>query len=112
MDSSSLLVSAAVPAFKCPAGTKMHILNLGTLQADESWFVEQYQARRIWLTTISRILRGANTSKLSDLNPTNKRRDLVLLSALIEYPGVGLILYETGCAEDLEVVRSPLDVLN
>lgn len=54
-----------------------------------------------------RILRGANASKLSNLNPTNKRRDLVLLSALIEYPGLGLILYETGCAEDLEVVISP-----
>ena len=38
-DPASLLVSAGVPAFKCPAGTKMHILNLGTLQADESWFV-------------------------------------------------------------------------
>jgi hypothetical protein len=39
------------------------------------------------------------------MNPVNKRRDLVVLSALIEYPGVGLILFETGCAEDLEVVR-------
>jgi hypothetical protein len=37
----SLLVNAAVPAFKCPAGTKMHVLNLGTLQADESWFVQR-----------------------------------------------------------------------
>jgi hypothetical protein len=40
------------------------------------------------------------------MNPVNKRRDLVVLSALIEYPGVGLILFETGCAEDLEVVRT------
>lgn len=54
--------------------------------------------------TYLRILRGANTSLLSDPNPVNKRRQLVLLSALIEYPGVGLILYETGCAEDIEVV--------
>lgn len=51
-----------------------------------------------------RILRGANTSKLSNLNPTNKRRELVLLSALIEHPDVGLILYDAGCAEDLNVV--------
>lgn len=51
-----------------------------------------------------RILRGGNTSTLSNLNPENKRRDLVLLSALIDYPGVGLILFETGCAEDLDVV--------
>ncbi|RFU27076.1 hypothetical protein B7463_g9274, partial [Scytalidium lignicola] len=83
---ASLLASAAVPAFKCPAGTKMHILDLGTLEADESW-----------------LLRGANASTLSNKNPVNKRRKLTILSALIEYPGVGLILYETGCAEDLEV---------
>ncbi|KAF3021721.1 hypothetical protein E8E15_005055 [Penicillium rubens] len=63
----------------------MHILNLGTLQEDESW-----------------ILRGCNASSLSNLNPVNRRRDLVILSALIEYPGVGLILYETGCAEDVD----------
>ncbi|CAG8116232.1 unnamed protein product [Penicillium nalgiovense] len=85
VDPTSLLVSAAVPAFKCPAGTKMHILNLGTLQEDGSW-----------------ILRGSNASSLDNLNPVNRRRDLVLLSALIEYPGVGLILYETGCAEDVD----------
>lgn len=57
-----------------------------------------------FLLTLHRIFRGGNASSLSNLNPVNKRRDLVLLSALIEYPGVGLILYETGCAEDLEVV--------
>jgi hypothetical protein len=38
-DPASLLIAAGVPAFKCPPGTKMHILNLGTLQADESWYV-------------------------------------------------------------------------
>jgi len=42
---------------------------------------------------------------LSNLNPTNKRRELVLISALIEHPDAGLILYDVGCAEDLEVVR-------
>lgn len=35
---ASLLAPAAVPSFKCPAGTKMHILDLGTLEADESWY--------------------------------------------------------------------------
>lgn len=85
-DPASLLASAAVPAFKCPKGTKMHILDLGSLEADESW-----------------IFRGANTSKLSNLNPTNQRRELVLISALIEHPDAGLILYDVGCAEDLEV---------
>lgn len=28
----------------------------------------------------------------------------MILAALIEYPGVGLILYETGCGENLEAV--------
>ncbi|KAJ5232046.1 beta-lactamase-like protein [Penicillium chermesinum] len=74
-----ILAPAAIPAFKCPTGTKMHILNLGALEADESWF-----------------LRGANASTLSNPNPENKRRKLALLSCLIEYPGFGLILYETG----------------
>lgn len=105
VDPTSLLVSAAVPAFKCPAGTKMHILNLGTLQADESWFVYANGGQIAKIrTNLNRIFRGGNASSLSNLNPVNKRRDLVLLSALIEYPGVGLILYETGCAEDLDVV--------
>jgi hypothetical protein len=40
-DVSSLLVQAAVPGFKCPTGTKMHILDLGTLEADESWYVDR-----------------------------------------------------------------------
>lgn len=52
----------------------------------------------------ARIFRGANASSLSNLNPENKRRELVVLSALIEHPDVGLILYDAGCAEDLEVV--------
>jgi hypothetical protein len=39
VDPASLLISAAVPAFKCPPGTKMYILDLGTLELDESWFV-------------------------------------------------------------------------
>lgn len=36
-DITSLFANAAVPAFKCPDGTKMHFLNLGTLECDESW---------------------------------------------------------------------------
>ncbi|KAJ5678559.1 uncharacterized protein N7477_004192 [Penicillium maclennaniae] len=85
-DPTALLANAAVPAFKCPPGTKMHILDLGTLQVDESW-----------------LLRGANASSVSNLNPESKRRDLMVLSALIDYPGVGLILFETGCAEDIDM---------
>lgn len=66
----------------------------------------QWRSSRKLRTNLNRIFRGGNASSLSNLNPVNKRRDLVLLSALIEYPGVGLILYETGCAEDLDVVGS------
>lgn len=56
------------------------------------------------LNYLPRLIRGANASSLSEKNPANKRRDLMLLAALIEYPGFGLILFETGCAEDLEIV--------
>jgi len=42
---------------------------------------------------------------MSNKNPENKRRDLTVLAALIEHPDMGLILFETGCAEDLDVVR-------
>jgi hypothetical protein len=47
---------------------------------------------------------------MSNLDPENKRRDLMVLSALIDYPGVGLILFETGCAEDIDVVCVSLTI--
>ncbi|KAH8595054.1 metallo-beta-lactamase superfamily protein [Bisporella sp. PMI_857] len=87
---NSLLANAIVPAFKCPPGTKMHLLNLGILQCDEGW-----------------LLRGANASVASNLQPESKRRNLIALSALIEHPQVGLILFETGCAEDIDVKWGP-----
>lgn len=104
---AAMLMNAAVPAFKCPTGTKMHILDLGTLQADESWSVNPDKNTQYQQLTPNRLLRGSNASTLTNKNPKNKRRDLILISALIEYPGVGLILFETGCAEDLDVVRPP-----
>ncbi|KAF3397142.1 N-acyl homoserine lactonase [Talaromyces pinophilus] len=78
------LAAASVPAFVCPPGTKMHILNLGTMNVDEGW-----------------LLVGANGSSSSNLNPTNKRRDLMLIAGLIDHPEMGLILFETGGAEDV-----------
>lgn len=36
---ADLLASAAVPAFKCPPGTKVFLLNLGILRGDEGWYV-------------------------------------------------------------------------
>jgi len=52
----------------------------------------------------SRLLRAGNSSTQSDKNPENKRRELVVLATLIEHPQAGLILFETGCAEELEMV--------
>lgn len=69
---------------------------------NHGWFANRRSSRDL-IITLHRILRGSNASSLDNLNPVNRRRDLVLLSALIEYPGVGLILYETGCAEDVDV---------
>lgn len=37
-DSMQRLVAAIVPAYACPEGTRMHILNLGTLTVDEGWY--------------------------------------------------------------------------
>jgi len=42
-----LLASAGVPAYKCPPGTKMHLLDLGSLEADEGWLVESVILRRV-----------------------------------------------------------------
>ncbi|MBA7491854.1 hypothetical protein ES702_02402 [subsurface metagenome] len=55
-----------------------------------------------------RVLRGANAATASNRNPETKSRELIIVAGLIEYPGVGLILFETGCAEDLEVVSRPM----
>ena len=81
---TATLANAAIPAFQCPKGTKMWLLDLGTLECDEGW-----------------LLRGGNTSTLSNLDGGRKRRQLIVLSVLIEHPEDGLILYETGCAEDI-----------
>ncbi|KAI7161117.1 hypothetical protein KC349_g2971 [Hortaea werneckii] len=61
----------------------MHILNLGTLQVDEGW-----------------VLRPAQKAPL---NPTNQHRDLILAAGLIDHPDLGLILFETGCAQDVDI---------
>ena len=34
-NNANLLAMAGVPAFLCPQGTKIHILNLGTMRVDE-----------------------------------------------------------------------------
>jgi hypothetical protein len=56
------------------------------------------------LTFLNRMLRAANSSSLSNVNPENKRRDLIVMGALIEHPQAGLLLFETGCAENVDIV--------
>lgn len=58
----------------------------------------------ISLLTHYRILLGANGSSTSDPNPTHKRTDLMLIAGLINHPEFGLILFETGSAEDIQRV--------
>ncbi|KAJ5683443.1 metallo-beta-lactamase superfamily protein [Penicillium macrosclerotiorum] len=107
------LVNSIIPAYACPAGTKMHILNLGTLTVDEGWYVfrcPQALERKgltIRLGTLLinvhaplRLLMGVNGGSASNPNPTNKRRDLMLIAGLIEHPEMGLILFECGSSED------------
>ncbi|GAB7331312.1 hypothetical protein MBLNU13_g02757t2 [Cladosporium sp. NU13] len=83
---ANILATAGVPAFLCPQGTKVHILDLGTMRVDAGW-----------------LLRGANSSSTSNKNPENEARDLIIMAVLIEHPDMGLILFETGCAEDVEI---------
>ncbi len=54
--------------------------------------------------TSHRLLRGANSSSASNKNPENEARDLIIMAVLIEHPHMCLILFETGCAEDVEIV--------
>lgn len=39
-NNANLLATAGVPAFLCPQGTKVHILNLGTMRVDAGWYVK------------------------------------------------------------------------
>jgi hypothetical protein len=60
-----------------------------------------------WILTAAigdyRIFQCGNTSTKSNPNPVNKRRELILIAGLIHHPDMGLILFETGCAEDLDI---------
>lgn len=60
------------------------------------------------MVSVNRLLAGVNGGSSSEPNPTNKRRTLMLIAGLIEHPEAGLILFETGCAEDVETVNGPL----
>lgn len=75
----------------CPEGTKMWVLEVGWLEADEGF-----------------VIRGGNTSlKSTEDKPfVNKRRQLPMYCILIEHPIEGLILWETGCGKDYPTVRT------
>ncbi|KAF2716236.1 Metallo-hydrolase/oxidoreductase [Polychaeton citri CBS 116435] len=78
---------------QAPEGTRMWLLHLGFVVADEAFFT-----------------RGGGTSSASDPNPVHQRRKCVIISVLISHPTEGLILFETGGGEDYpEVWGAPLN---
>jgi len=76
----------------CPGGTKMWVLEVGWLEADEGF-----------------VVRGGNMSLKSteDKAFVNKRRQMPMYCILIEHPVEGLILWETGCGKDYPNVWGP-----
>ncbi|OQV07871.1 hypothetical protein CLAIMM_12230 [Cladophialophora immunda] len=76
----------------CPEGTRMYLLEVGWLEADDGW-----------------VVRGANTSTMStrDKSFVNKRRRLPMYCVLIDHPHEGLILWETGSGVDYPTVWGP-----
>lgn len=76
----------------CPNGTKMYLLEVGWLEADEGF-----------------VIRGGNTSLMStkDESFVNKRRQMPMYCVLIDHPHEGLILWETGCGVDYPTVWGP-----
>jgi hypothetical protein len=63
------------------------VLHLGTLEADEAY-----------------VLRHANAHKHYSENGPRRTRRLPINAALIKHPEEGLILFDTGAAEDIEKV--------
>ena len=47
----------------------------------------------------------------SNPNPKHERIDLVLIAVLIEHPKAGLILFETGCHDDMKEQWGPVSIL-
>ena len=78
---------------KSPPGTKLWLLNLGFLEADEGWFK-----------------RAGGTTTKSNPNAVAGRRKLCVIGVLIEHPTEGLILFETGSGKDYpKVWGAPLN---
>jgi len=77
---------------KVPSGTKLWLLHLGNLEADMGF-----------------MSRGGNASVLSSAGVAtkNERRELAMISALIDHPKMGLVLYELGAGKDYPTVWGP-----
>ncbi|PSK34260.1 hypothetical protein B9Z65_8586 [Elsinoe australis] len=77
------IAAGAIPSHlqSCPQGTKMHILEVGWLEADAAFMI-----------------RGKNTSTFSKKDEAfvNERRQMPMYCVLIDHPHEGLILWETG----------------
>ncbi|PNP79819.1 hypothetical protein FNYG_06912 [Fusarium nygamai] len=73
-----------------PDGTRMWLLHIGNLVADEGVF-----------------LPFGNVCTASHPISEHKRRHLVMISVLIEHPDDGLLLYETGAGKDYPEVWGP-----
>ncbi|RGP71293.1 metallo-hydrolase oxidoreductase [Fusarium sporotrichioides] len=73
-----------------PDGTRMWLLHIGNLVADEGVF-----------------LPFGNVSTASHPVPETKRRKLVMISVLIEHPEDGIFLFETGAGKDYPDVWGP-----
>ncbi|KAH5206138.1 hypothetical protein HBH68_093140 [Parastagonospora nodorum] len=68
----------------------MWLLHVGNLVADEAFFMT-----------------GANAVTASNSNPDSSRRTMVMVSALIEHPTEGLVLFETGAGKICPAVWGP-----
>ncbi|OQV09145.1 hypothetical protein CLAIMM_13308 [Cladophialophora immunda] len=70
----------------------MWLLNLGTIEIDANYVLAGHP----------------NAGSASNPNPKHERIDLVLIAVLIEHPKEGLILFETGCHDDMEEQWGPM----
>lgn len=52
---------------------------------------------------LNRLIHGQSTSPPNNPNSPTRPRELLVLAALIEHPEMGLILFETGCAQDFQI---------
>ncbi|KAK6385855.1 hypothetical protein LTS17_001427 [Exophiala oligosperma] len=76
----------------CPEGTKMWLLDLGTLDIDANFLFAGHQ----------------NAGSASNPNPVHERIEMIVYAVLIEHPSAGLLLFETGCHDDMEKHWGPM----